>query len=131
MISFIEQLLLQAGVGAKFTRLIAWVIVVLVIVLLAIAAVSCYNHEIISNHDAKTNLNAAIEDRQADQNQAAQQTIDLQREAYEQDQLRKAVQDAPKDPKIPDDVERNLAFHRCLKLQQDARANGLKPPACV
>jgi len=90
-----------------------------------------YDRSIIKAHDAQIEASAAKADRQADQKAAVQATKDQQRRDFETDQLTKAVQNAPKDPNIPDDRERALAFHRCLRLQQAARQNGLQPPRCV
>lgn len=131
MISFIADLLLSAGIPQRFARFAAWALAVIAVILLVLGLKACYDSSIISHHDADVNLNAAREDRKADQKAAEQRDKDFARQQYEQDQLTEAVKNAPKDPNIPDDRERALAFHRCLRLQQDARAGGLKPPACV
>jgi len=104
-------------------------------VVLAIAAFfgakALYDHSIVKAHDAKVEASAAKADRKADQKAADQAAKDLARRQYETDQLTEAMRNAAKDPKIDDDRERALAFHRCLGLQQRARQNGLKPPRCV
>lgn len=90
-----------------------------------------YDRSVIDAHDTEVNLNAAIEDRKADQKAADQAEADRQRRAYEADQLTEAMNNAPKNPAVDDERERAIAFHKCLSLQQRARANGLQPPRCV
>jgi hypothetical protein len=101
------------------------------IILLIGAVAACYDHSIVSNHDAKIEASAAKADRKADQKSAEQAKIDEARSTQEANQLIEAMDNAPKDPKVDDAVERRIAFHKCLGLQQRARANGLKPPTCV
>lgn len=104
---------------------------VLLLVAFLMTGKCAYDKSIIHTHDTEIELNAAIEDRKADTTAAEQTKVDEARRQFEADQLQKAEANAPKDPAIPDDRERALAFHRCLSLQQRARANGLEPPACV
>ena len=102
------------------------------ILIIALPLAKCaYDKSIIDTHDTEIDLNAAIEDRKADQAATERAVADERRRQFEADQLEKATANAAKDPNIPDDRERALAFHRCLSLQQRARENGLKPPDCV
>lgn len=105
------------------------------LIVLAIAAFfgakALYDHSVISGHDAKVEASAAKADRKADEAATARAEADQQRRNYETDQLAKAVDNAPKDPNVSDDLERRIAFHKCLGLQQRARENGLQPPRCV
>ena len=123
--------LLAPRVGEKFARPLAWALIVVVAIGLFFGAKALYDQSVIDDHDAKVNLDAAREDRKADNAAAERRLEDMARRDYETDQLMKAMRDAPKDPKIDDARERSLAFHRCLRLQQAARENGLQPPACV
>lgn len=131
MIALIAGFFLNRGASPKNARAYSWAIVIVTLVLLLWGAKALYDHTVIANHDAKIEASAAKADRKADNAAAIQATKDDQRRAEEGDQLMKAVQNAPKDPAVSDDLERRLAFHRCLRLQQSARTNGLKPPHCV
>lgn len=131
MIGLIVTFFLNRGASPKNARAYAWAILILGAVLLLWGAKALYDKSVVDTHDAKIEASAATADRKADEKAAVQATKDAQRRDFETDQLLKAVQHAPKDPAISDDRERSLAFHRCLRLQQTARANGLKPPACV
>jgi hypothetical protein len=124
-------LFLARGASPKNARAYAWGIVIIAVILLALGLKACYDHSIIANHDTAVEASAAKADRKADQTAVVQEAKDNQRRDQETDQLMKAIQNAPKDPAIPDDRERALAFHRCLRLQQEARQNGLQPPRCV
>lgn len=112
-------------------KFVVWGGIVLLAIGLFFGAKALYDHSIIDAHDTKVNLEAAKADRAADQAAAEQAAKDKVRLDFEQDQLEGAVKNAPKDPNVADDTERRLAFHRCLRLQQRAAANGLEPPRCV
>lgn len=131
MIGLIVGFFLNRGASPKNARAYAWGVVLLAAALLLWGAKALYDHSIVSAHDAKIEASAAKADRKADQKAAEQAAKDAQRLDYETDQLIKAVDNAPKDPNVSDDLERRLAYHRCLRLQQAARANSLKPPRCV
>lgn len=118
-------------IGEKYARFAAWAVVIVAAILFLWGAKALYDHTIISNHDAKQEASTAKADRAADQKASVQKEQDLSRQQYEDQQLTEAVNHAAKDPKIDDTTERRLAFHRCLGLQQRARANGLQPPRCV
>lgn len=117
--------LLGPVVGLKLARAAAWVVIVLGVIALFFGAKALYDHSIISNHDAKIEASAAKDDRKADQKAADQGAKDLARQNQEADELIKVQENAKSE------TDRRLAFHRCLSLQQRARANGLKPPRCV
>lgn len=108
-----------------------WAGLIAILIAVLPLAKCAYDRSIVNAHDTEVNLNAAVEDRKADTTAADQAAKDKLRRDFEADQLKKAQDDAPKDPAISDDRERALAFHRCLSLQQRARANGLEPPVCV
>ena len=131
MIAFLATFFLNRGASPKNARGYAWAILIVGAVLLLWGAKAMYDHSVIANHDAKTEASAAKADRAADQKAAVQEQKDNQRRDFETDQLMKAIDNAPKDPAVPDALEQRRAFYRCLRLQQDARANGLKPPTCV
>ncbi len=131
MIALIAGFFLNRGASPKNARAYSWALVIVAAVLLLWGAKALYDHSIIANHDNAIEASAAKADRKADEKAANQRVADDARRAQEQDQLVEAIKNAPKDPAIDDDRERALAFHRCLSLQQRARANGLKPPTCV
>lgn len=130
MIAFLVGLIAPT-VGEKFAKPLVYLGLILAAVGLFFGAKAIYDHSIISAHDTKVEASAAKADRAADQKAADQKAADEQRRNFEADQLVEAMSHAAKDPKVDDRVERNLAFHKCLSLQQRARANGLQPPRCV
>lgn len=117
--------------GEKYAKIAAYAVIVVLAVGLFFGAKKLYDLSVVRNHDAKIEASQAKADRAADQKAAVQKENDLNRQQYEQDQLTQAMDHAPHDPKINDAAERRIAFHKCLSLQQRARANGLQPPACV
>lgn len=128
---WLVNLVIGWGVPAKAGKVVAFTLLALFIVLALWSGKCAYDAAVIDKHDTKIELEQSKADRKADANLADQTQSDTQREAQEASQLQKAVDNAPNDPKIDDRVERNLALHRCLRLQQAARENGLKPPTCV
>lgn len=118
-------LLIGWGVPAKYAKIVAIVGAVVLALVFLFGLKACYDHSIIANHDAKTEASAAKADRKADTKASEQRDKDIARQNQEADQLMKVQQNAKTEN------DRRLAFHRCLSLQQRARANGLKPPTCV
>lgn len=88
-------------------------------------AKAIYDHSVVSKHDAKIEASQAKADRAADQNASVAKEHDLNRQNQEADELIKVQENAKST------TDRRLAFHRCLRLQQHARENGLQPPRCV
>lgn len=121
-----------APLFGKFAKPAGYVLTALLAIAIFFGAKALYDHKIISNHDAKIDASAAKADRAADQNAAATETTNVARQNYEADQLTRAADDAPKNnPGVDPATARRIAFHKCLGLQQRARANGLQPPRCV
>lgn len=113
------------GVPAKAVKIVSITMLIGLLMIVLGTAKCAYDRSIIKNHDAAINLDAAIKDRAADQASAVQQHKDETRLTQEAGQLEKVQTNAKSD------ADRRLAKHRCLRLQQAARANGLEPPACV
>lgn len=111
--------------GEKAARPIAWLIIIAAAVALFFGLKACYDQSIVTKHDAKIEASAAKADRAADQKAAEQKEHDLARQNEEADQLIKVQANAKTE------ADRRLAFHRCLRLQQRARENGLVTPRCV
>lgn len=116
--------LIAAGVPERVAKpvLIA-VLIALALAGLGIAKCS-YDRRVIAAHDAAANLAAEKAGRAADQKAADQRQQDTNRAATEAAQLDKVTTNA----KSPDDARR--AYYRCVRLQQAARANGERSPAC-
>jgi len=125
------SLLTGWGVPARAAKPVGFVGIGIIVLIVLWGAKCMIEKQAVDSYQTQVELNAAVEDRKADQKAADQAAKDEDRLNYEADQMEEAVKNAPKDPAIPDDRERALAFHRCLSLQQRARANGLQPPRCV
>ncbi|MFL6728070.1 MAG: hypothetical protein ACJ8FS_16380 [Sphingomicrobium sp.] len=112
-------------VGPKFAKPAIFGALGLLILLALWGGKCVYDHSIIAAHDAKIEASQAKADRKADNNLATHATADTARQNQEADQLTKVQQNAKTEH------DRRIAFHKCLGLQQRARANGLQPPTCV
>jgi hypothetical protein len=112
-------------VGAKFAKPVGYALIALAVALFFFGAKAIYDHNVVSHYKDKVEASQAKADRKADQNAAQAEKYDVSRQNQEADELIK-VQDNAKN-----EQDRRLAFHRCLRLQQRARDNGLKPPACI
>ena len=123
--------LIAPTVGEKAAKPVAYALLAIGVILLLWGGKCAYDASVVNNYKTKVEASAAKADRKADQKAADQAATDLARRQYETDQLTEAMRNAPKDPTVPDDRERALAFHKCLGLQQRARDNGLEPPRCV
>lgn len=123
--------LLAPVVGEKYAKAAAWALIIVAAIALFFGAKAIYDHSVISNHEAKVEASAAKADRKADQALEARKQADEDRRQYEADQLTEAVKNAPHAPNADPRRERDIAFHKCLSLQQRARENGLQPPRCV
>jgi hypothetical protein len=97
--------------------------IVLLISLLAIGKCT-YDRSIIKAHQAAQDAANAKADRKADQKAAEQRRADDTRLTQESNELNRSTDHAQTD------LDRRLAFQRCLRLQQSARAAKRQPPAC-
>jgi hypothetical protein len=131
IITSLAKAMLGWGVGPKLAKPLAWGIVIAVLVMILSVGKCAYDSSVIEKHDLKTDVIREREDRKADQAAAEQRLEDHQRREQEADQLMKVQEHAAQDPNVDDAYERRLAYHRCLRLQQHARQNGLEPPTCV
>lgn len=115
---------LRLGVPQRFAK--AAVIAALAVLAIAALAVlkSCYDASVVRQHEAERRAAAAQADREADRRSATQRRTDDARLAQEAEALRRTYEDAT------NDADRRLARHRCIRLQQAARASGRQPPAC-
>lgn len=129
--TWLIKLVIGWGVPREMAKIVSFVLIGMLILVLLGVGKCAYDRSVIDEHEAKIEAETAREDRKADQNAADQRLEDQERRAQEQRELKEAVENAPDDPAVDDAVERRLAFHRCLGLQQRARAAGLEPPACV
>jgi hypothetical protein len=130
MIALLSGWLVKKGAG-KAAKPLAWTIIILAAVALFWGAKAAYDASVISSNDAKVEASAQREGRAADAKAAEQRSEDQTRLHNEADELRKVTSDglpstAPQAPL--DDARR--AYHRCVRLQQAARANGERPPPC-
>lgn len=112
-------------IGEKGARAMAFAIIALA-VLVALGTAKClYDRAVISRHAAGQEAATAKADRKADAKAAEQRRADDARIVQESTQLEKVQANANTE------MERRLARHRCLRLQQSARAEHRQPPTCV
>lgn len=116
--------LIAAGVPERFAKPALIALAVILAVIAAGIGKCAYDRSIIRAHDAAANLAAEKAGRAADQKAADQRQADTTRAASEAAQLDKVTTNA----NSPDDARR--AYYRCVRLQQAARANGERSPAC-
>lgn len=119
------EFLFLAPIFGKYAKVAGYALIVLAAIALFFGAKAIYDHNVVSHYKDKVEASQAKADRAADQNAVQAEKYDVARQNQEADELIK-VQDNAKN-----EQDRRLAFHRCLRLQQRARDNGLKPPACV
>jgi hypothetical protein len=112
------------GLPAKLAKPLLIGAGVLLLIIAVFAAVKIHDHRIISNHDANQRAATTIADRKADDNAAVQRRTDDARLTNESTELNRSTDHASTD------LDRRLAFQRCLRLQQSARAAKRQPPAC-
>ena len=118
------SILTGLGLSDKLARIVAYALLALVIFLALWAAKCSYDKHLIANHDATQAASTANADRQADQNAAEARRVDDARLTQEKQQLEGSTANAQTD------LDRRLAFQRCLRMQQAARASGSVVPAC-
>lgn len=125
MIGFAAAWLVKRGVSNKLARPL---VIALGIALLALACAAlwrCAINDAVDDRQARARAEAAETARQADQDAADQQRADDARNRDERGEL-EGLPYATPSPLT--DSER--AFLRCIRLQQQARADGRPVPAC-
>ena len=120
----IIAMLIGWGVPAKLAKPLLIGVGALLLCLAIFAAVKIHDHGVIATHDAKQEAATAKADRQADTTAAVQRRADDTRLTQETQELQRSTTNAQTD------VDRRLAFQRCLRLQQAARASHSVVPAC-
>lgn len=121
---FLTSLALGLGVPQRFAKLAGILGAILLLVALLGVGKCAYDRSIIKNHTARQDASNARADRKADTKAAETRRGDDARLAQEQQQLERAQANAQ------NATDRRIARHRCLGLQQAARAAGREPPAC-
>lgn len=111
-------------VGLRFAR--PAVIAAGIALLLALLSLGkcAYDRRIIERHDTRQALDQSEADRKADQKAAAQRRADDTRLNVEANELERITDNATSD------MDRRLARHRCIRMQQQARRDGRVAPAC-
>lgn len=116
--------LIAKGLSERLARVVA-IGGLLALLAGAMGGVKCaYDRRLIDNHEARREAASAKADRKADAKAAVQRRADDARIAQEQVQLERVQANATSD------MDRRLARHRCLRLQQAARRERRQPPAC-
>jgi len=124
MFAFLIPFVLKLGIPARFAKIaIIGTLIVLAVALLGIGKCA-YDKSIINAHEAKQEAATAKADRKADAKAAEQRRADDTRISQERQELEKVVSHAPTD------LDRRLAFQRCLRLQQAARSSHRVAPSC-
>ena len=113
------------GVPEPLRKLILFAAIALLVVGVLGVAKCSYDKSVIDGERATNNARQAQADRKADTKAADRRLEDQERLAREELELLEVTRE------VDDPVERRRAFHRCLRLQQAARAAGGEPPACV
>lgn len=120
----LASLALRFGVSERAAKfgLIGAAVVALVI---GLGVAKCtYDRNLISGHTAKQDASNSKADRKADARAGETRRTDDSRLEQEKRELERAQANAQ------NDTDRRIARHRCLGLQQSARAAGRQPPAC-
>lgn len=123
MIATLASLAAGLGVPARFTKAAGIAALVALVVALLALGKCAYDSSVIDTHDAKRDAATATADRKADAAAATERRADDARLSTETRQLEGARNAST-------DLDRRLARHRCLRMQQDARRAGHEPPAC-
>jgi hypothetical protein len=112
-------------VGERFAKPAAWAIVIVGAGLILWGGWALLKSSIISTHETRRELRQSQADRTADTKVGEMRREDDTRLRQERQQLEGAADHATSD------VDRRIAFHQCLELQQRARRERRQPPACV
>lgn len=119
--------IVEGWLGPQFAKF-AKPLIFLVLGLLVLAALwggKCvYDRKVIATHDARQTAATAVADKHADDHAADQRRVDDARLTNESTELQRSTNNAQTN------LDRRLAFQRCLRLQQSARAAKRQPPAC-
>jgi threonine dehydrogenase-like Zn-dependent dehydrogenase len=118
------SLALKLGVPARFGKAAVIGAGIILLLIAAFAAVKIHDHRVIATHDAKQDAATAKADRAADNHAAEQRRTDDARLTQETTELNRSTNNGQTD------LDRRLAFQRCLRMQQSARAAKRQPPAC-
>lgn len=119
--------MVEGWLGPRFSKLAKPLLIgvgVLLLIGLAFAAVKIHDHRVVATHDAKQEAATAKADRQADTTAAVQRRADDTRLTQESQELQRSTTNAQTD------VDRRLAFQRCLRKQQQARREKTVSPVC-
>lgn len=122
--SWISKLAGTLGIKLGLAKILFWALAAIALVSLLSIGKCTYDRSVVEKHDLEQRADAAEADRDADREITAQERADADRLRQEEVEL-KRVQDNE-----VSDVDRRLAKHRCLRLQQSARAAGREPPRC-
>lgn len=124
MIPFLIRLFTGLGVPAKAAKPVLAVIGALLLLGVLWGGKCAYDAHVISTHEAKQDAANAKADRQADAKAAEQRRVDDARITNEATELQRSTEHAQTD------LDRRLAFQRCLRMQQAARASNSVVPSC-
>lgn len=113
------------GVPKRFQKAAVIATGAVLLALAIFAAVKIHDRRVITTHEAKQDAANAKADRQADANAAERRRADDSRLTDEIQQLNRSTDHAQTD------LDRRLAFQRCLRLQQAARRDGKQSPSCA
>jgi hypothetical protein len=114
----------KIGIPPQFRKAAVIGFGIILLLLAILAAVKIHDHRVIATHEAKQDAANAKADRKADAKAAEQRRTDDNRLTQEAGQLKEAQSHAQTD------LDRRLAFQRCLRLQQAARRERKQPPTC-
>lgn len=124
MFSALIPFALKLGIPVRFAKIaVIGTLIVLAVALLGLGKCA-YDRSVIKSHEARQDAANAKADRKADAKAAEQRRTDDSRLTQERTELQRSTDNAKTD------ADRRLAFHRCLRLQQAARAANRKPPSC-
>lgn len=126
MVAALVARLIAAGVPPKAAKIVLFTLLAGLIALVLYGAKCAYDKRVIENHDLKTEVIQAREDRKADEGAAEQRTGDMERQFQEQRELKNVLSQNGVDA-----ATRKRELYRCIRLQQAARENSLEPPTCV
>ena len=116
--------LIAKGVPTRFARPVAYAALALLLLAALGTALCAIRKDAIDDYSANQAAANAKADRKADAKVAEQRRVDDARITQESTQLEKVQANATSD------TARRLARHRCLRLQQQARAEHKPPPGC-
>lgn len=122
--TWLLSLIMGAGVPAKLAKPVLAVVGALLLLGVLWGGKCAYDRSIINAHEAKQEAATAKADRKADTKAAEQRRADDARLTTEADELNRSTDHAQTD------LDRRLAFQRCLRLQQAARSKHGVVPAC-